>query len=142
MRHRKRYKKLRRYTEHRLSMLKNLFKNIIASPRLEIVTTLARAKSLSKFASKILTYCRKAAKIKSLINTAPEDKKEKLKTELVNLSRKIYTYLGSRKLVKSAIDIGSLLNSKNKEKGGYFSIYRVGFRRGDCAPQALIRINA
>ncbi|MCX7758561.1 MAG: bL17 family ribosomal protein [bacterium] len=140
MRHRKRYKKLRRYTEHRLSMLRNLMKNVITSPRLEIVTTLARAKSLSNFGSKLLTYSRKAAKIKALINNAPEDKKEKLKTELVNLSRKIYSYLGDRKLVKSSIDLGSILNSKNKEKGGYFSIYRVGFRRGDSAPQAIIRI--
>lgn len=115
-------------------------KNVITSPRLEIVTTLARAKSLSSFGSKILTYSRKAAKIKALINNAPEDKRDKLKTELVNLSRKIYSYLGDRKLVKSSIDLGSILNSKNKEKGGYFSIYRVGFRRGDSAPQAIVRI--
>lgn len=142
MRHRKRYKKLGRYTEHRISMLKNLLKNLIKSPRLEIFTTLARAKALQRFGSKVLTYAKKAAKIKNLINNAPEDQKEKLKTQLVNLSRKIYEYVGDRSLVKSAIDIGSMINSKNKEKGGYLSIYRVGFRRGDAAIKALIRIEA
>ena len=139
MRHRKRYKKLRRYTEHRISMLKNLLKSIISNPKFEIVTTLARARALSKFGSKVLTYCKKAAKIKSMINNLPEEQKPKFKRELVNLSRKIYTYLGDRKLVKSAIDLGTLINTK-KEKGGYFSIYRIGFRKGDSAIQALVRI--
>lgn len=141
MRHRKRYKKLRRYTEHRLSMLRNLVKNIINSPKLEIVTTVARAKALAKFGSKLLTYSLKAAKIKNMVNNAPDEQKEKLKSQIVNLSRKIYQLLGDRKLVKSAIDLGSLLNSKNKEKGGYFCIYRVGFRKGDSAPQAIVKID-
>ncbi|MFN3478266.1 MAG: bL17 family ribosomal protein [bacterium] len=141
MRHRKRYKKLRRYTEHRLSMLKSLLKNIISNPKLEIVTTTARAKALLNFASKIFTYSKKAAKIKNLINNAPEDQKPILKTQIINLSRKMYKYLGDRKLVKSMIDIGSILNSKNKEKGGYFSLYRLGFRRGDSAPQTLVKLD-
>ncbi|MEN3015744.1 MAG: L17 family ribosomal protein [bacterium] len=141
MRHRKRYKKLGKYTEHRISMLKNLLKSIISSPKLEIVTSIAKAKALSKFGSKVITYCKKAAKIKNLINNSPEEQKNTLKSKLVNLSRKIYQYLGNRKLVKSAIDLGTVLNSKNKDKGGYFSIYRIGFRKGDCCPQAIVKIN-
>jgi len=141
MRHRKRYKKLRRYTEHRLSMLKNLLKNLILSPRLELVTTLARARALQRFGSKFLTYCRKAANLKMLINKAPEDQKQKLNNNLVNLLRKVYKVLGDRKLVKAAVDVGSLLNSKNIESG-YISTYRLGFRRGDAAPQVLVKIKS
>ena len=144
MRHRRRYKKLRRYSEHRISMLKTLFKNIINSPKLEIVTTTARAKALVNYSSKYITFAKKAAKIKELLNNAPEEEKPKLRTQLVNFSRKIYSVLRDKKMVKALIDLGVVLNSAKKGEsgsvGGYFKIYRLGFRRGDAAPVALVKL--
>jgi len=144
MRHRRRYKKLRRYSEHRISMLKTLFKNIINSPKLEIVTTISRAKALVNYSSKYITLAKKAAKIKELLNNVPEEEKPKLRTQLVNFSRKIYSVLKDKKMVKSLIDLGVVLNSAKKGEsgsvGGYFKIYRIGFRRGDAAPVALVKL--
>lgn len=144
MRHKKRYKKLGRYSEHRLSMLKTLFKNILNSPKLQILTTISRAKALVNYSSKYITFAKKAAKIKELLNNVPDEEKAKLRVQLVNLSRKMYSVLKDRKMVKALIDLGVVLNSAKKGEsgsvGGYFKIYKLGFRRGDAAPVALVKL--
>src|SRR2546423_6500417 len=58
MRHKVAHRKLRRTTEHRLSMLRNLCTSLIVKERL--ITTLPKAKELRPFAERAITLGKRA----------------------------------------------------------------------------------
>ena len=115
MRHNISGRKLNRKTSHRLSLLKNLSKSLIIHEQIE--TTLPKAKDLRPFVEKILTIGK--------INT-------------LAARRKVYSYLGDKKLVDKVFQI--LGKRYQKRNGGYVRILKSGFRFGDSAPKAIIEL--
>ena len=129
MRHRYGYKKLGRYKEHRMAMLRNLAKALLTHGRIE--TTLARAKALSRVLSKYITLAKKAAALED------DDPKQ------VHYRRMAYAFLQDRELVRRLFnEIGTMLANRQPSdaggKGGYFRIVKLGRRRGDAAEMAII----
>ena len=107
-------RKLSRYSEHRMSMLKNLSISLFKEGR--IVTTLARAKELRRFADPMITR----AKVESLASRRILLSRLHNNKDIVN------------KLFKIA--------QSNKDRpGGYISYIRCGFR-SDSGEKALVRI--
>ena len=115
MRHNISGRKLNRKTSHRLSLLKNLSKSLITHEQIE--TTLPKAKDLRPFVEKILTIG---------------------KTNTLAAKRKVYSYLGDKKLVEKVLKV--LGKRYQKRNGGYVRILKSGFRYGDSAPKAIIEL--
>ena len=108
-------RKLNRKTSHRLSLLKNLSKSLIIHEQIE--TTLPKAKDLRPFVEKILTIG---------------------KTNTLAAKRKVYSFLGDKKLVEKVFSV--LGKRYQKRNGGYVRILKSGFRYGDSAPKAIIEL--
>ena len=115
MRHNISGRKLNRKTSHRLSLLKNLSKSLITHEQIE--TTLPKAKDLRPFVEKILTIG---------------------KTNTLAAKRKVYSFLGDKKLVEKVFSV--LGKRYQKRNGGYVRILKSGFRYGDSAPKAIIEL--
>jgi large subunit ribosomal protein L17 len=115
MRHRKSGRRLSRGSAHRAAMLSNMLVSLVKSER--IVTTLGRAKELSKLADKAVTLAKK--------NTQASITKL---TSLVRNEREIVI----DKLLK---ELAPRFKNRN---GGYTRVLKYGFRRGDGAPTAII----
>ena len=115
MRHRKSGRKLNRKSSHRIALLKNLSKSLIIHEQIE--TTLPKAKDLRPFVEKILTIG---------------------KTNSLAAKRKVYSYLGNKKLVDKVFNV--LAKRYQKRNGGYIRILKSGFRYGDAAPKAIIEL--
>ena len=115
MRHRKAGRRLNRNSSHREAMLCNLLNSLVKSERIQ--TTLMRAKELQKVADKAITLAKKntAASITQL-------------SKLVKSDREIVI----TKLLK---ELGPRFAAR---EGGYTRIIKLGFRRGDAAPTAII----
>ena len=96
-------------------MLKNLSKSLIIHEQIE--TTLPKAKDLRPFVEKILSIG---------------------KTNTLAAKRKVYTYLGDKKLVEKVFTV--LGKRYQKRNGGYVRILKSGFRYGDSAPKAIIEL--
>lgn len=113
MRHKVQGRKFGREKGHRKAMLNNLVKSLLTHGRIK--TTVAKAKEMRSLAERVVTYGKKGT---------------------VHNRRLAFKILQDRDLV------GKLFNELapqylNRE-GGYTRIYKAGFRRGDCAPMAII----
>lgn len=120
--------KLGRYTEHRISLLKNMSIQLINHETIE--TTTIKAKVLRPFVEKIITKAREY-----VIN---QDKVED-KNRNVFLFRFMLSHLhNNHQAVKKLINVIAprLLN----RYGGYTRIIPNGFRHGDKADKSLIQI--
>ena len=115
MRHKKAGRKLNRNSSHREAMLCNLLNSLVKSERIQ--TTLIRAKELQKIADKAITLAKKntTASITQLSKLVKSDREEVI--------TKLLRELGPRFATR---------------EGGYTRIIKLGFRRGDAAPTALI----
>jgi large subunit ribosomal protein L17 len=115
MRHGHGLRKLNRTSSHRLAMLRNMTNSLLKHET--IVTTLPKAKELRRVAEPIITL----GKAPSLANR-----------------RLAFNRLRDRDMVTKVFDVfGPRYASRN---GGYISILKYGFRKGDNAPMALVRL--
>lgn len=113
MRHRKTRRRLSRTTSHRRSMMRNLTVALIENER--IVTTEPKAKELRKYADKMITLA---------------------KREDLHARRQVYQFIPQKDIVRKLFEnIGPRFLDRN---GGYTRIYKLGYRRGDAAPMAVI----
>ncbi|OED45365.1 50S ribosomal protein L17 [Rickettsiales bacterium (ex Bugula neritina AB1)] len=120
--------KVGRYTEHRISLLKNLAAQLIEHEIIE--TTHTKAKVLRPFIEKIITKGREY-----VMNQNNNENKHRN----VFLFRFMLKHLhNNHKVVKKLIEVISprLLN----RNGGYTRIILNGFRNGDKANKSLIQI--
>ncbi len=115
MRHNYSGRKLNRKTSHRIALLKNLSKSLILHEQIE--TTLPKAKDLRPFVEKILTIG---------------------KNNTLASKRRVYSYLGDKKIVDKVFD--TLAKRYQKRNGGYVRILKSGYRYGDSAPKAIIEL--
>lgn len=107
-------RKLSRYTEHRMSMLKNLSISLINHGK--IITTIDRAKEVRSFLDPLITR----AKVLNLHNR-----------------RILLSYLNNnQEVVKKLFNIGQMNINR---PGGYVRIIRCGFR-SDGGVKALMQI--
>jgi large subunit ribosomal protein L17 len=115
MRHGHGLRKLNRTSAHRLAMLRNMTVSLLRHET--ITTTLPKAKELRRVAEPIITL----GKSPTLANR-----------------RLAFARLRDREMVVKVFDdLGPRYASRN---GGYVSILKCGFRKGDNAPLALVRL--
>jgi len=113
------YSRLRRNSDQRKALLRDLVTDIIINER--IVTTEAKAKELKKLADKMVTLAKDgslAARRQAAETVRFEDVKEGQ-----NALQKLFSELGPR---------------YKERNGGYTRIIKTVPRRGDAAPMAII----
>ena len=115
MRHGSGLRKLNRTSSHRLAMLRNMTVSLLRHE--EIKTTLPKAKELRRVAEPMITLGKKP----SLANR-----------------RLAFDRLRDRQIVTKLFDdLGPRFAKRN---GGYLRILKMGFRKGDNAPLALVTL--
>src|SRR6478735_5480247 len=115
MRHGDGLRKLGRTSSHRLAMLRNMTVSLLRHE--EITTTLPKAKELRRVVEPMITLGKKP----SLANR-----------------RLAFDRLRDRDIVSKLFD--DLGPRYAKRNGGYLRILKMGFRKGDNAPLALITL--
>ena len=115
MRHGSGLRKLNRTSSHRLAMLRNMTVSLLRHE--EIKTTLPKAKELRRVAEPMITL----GKRPSLANR-----------------RLAFDRLRDRDIVAKLFD--DLGPRYAKRNGGYLRILKMGFRKGDNAPLALVTL--
>jgi len=115
MRHGHGLRKLGRTTSHRLAMFRNMTVSLLRHE--EIKTTLPKAKELRRVAERMITLGKKP----SLANR-----------------RLAFDRLRDRDIVSKLFD--DLGKRYAKRNGGYLRILKMGFRKGDNAPLALVSL--
>ncbi len=115
MRHRKAGRKLNRTSSHRRAMFRNMVTELLDHE--QIITTVAKAKELRPFAEKMITLG---------------------KRETLHARRKALAVIRRKEVVSKLFD--TLATRYAKRPGGYTRIIRLGNRKGDAAPLALIEL--
>lgn len=113
MRHGKKINHLSRTKAHRVALMRNLTSALIEHKRIN--TTLAKAKSLRRYAEPIIT---------------------KAKDNTTHSRRTAFRYLGNKEAVKELF--GPIRDKVGDRPGGYLRIIKTGFRQGDAAEMAMI----
>ena len=113
------YSRLRRNSDQRKALLRDLVTDIIIHER--IVTTEAKAKELKKIADKMITLAKEGS-LSSRRQAAETVRFEDVK-EGQNALQKLFSELGPR---------------YQERNGGYTRIIKTVPRRGDAAPMAII----
>ena len=116
MRHRLSGRKFVRETGHRNLMLKNLVASLVKHERIN--TTQAKAKEIRSLAERVITYGKKGT---------------------VHHRRLAFKVLKNRDLVKKVFD--EIAPRFETIEGGYTRVLKNGYRRGDCAPMAIIEFS-
>jgi large subunit ribosomal protein L17 len=115
MRHRNLRSRFSRTKSHRLSMMKNLTMALLDHER--IVTTEPKAKVLRHYAEKMITLA---------------------KREDLHARRQAYSFIPKKQVVRKLFEkLGPRFLDRT---GGYTRIYKIGHRRGDAAPMAVIEL--
>lgn len=117
MRHRSKTVKLQRDKAHREALLRNLAASLIEHGKIR--TTLAKAKALRPYAEKLVTLGKK--------NT-------------LHSRRRALTLLGSNQLAQRSSKklFEEIAPASADRQGGYTRIIKLGQRRSDSAPMAMI----
>ena len=117
MRHRKARRRLSRTASQRFSLMRNLTAALIQNER--IVTTEPKATELRTFADQMVTLA---------------------KREDLHARRQAYQFIPQQDVVRKLFEtIGPRFLDR---KGGYTRIYKLGCRRGDAAPMAVIEFSS
>lgn len=115
------YSRLRRTSDQRKALLRDLVTDIIINER--IVTTEAKAKELKKLADKMISLAKENT-LASRRQAAETVRFEEVK-EGQNALQKLFSELGPR---------------YQERNGGYTRIIKTVPRRGDAAPMAIIEL--
>lgn len=108
-------RKLGRTSEHRRAMLRAMVTYLFENGKIE--TTVTRAKEVRAMAEKMVTL----------------GKKDDLHSK-----RQVFSYITKETVAKKVIDdLGPHYADRN---GGYTRITKIGLRRGDAAPMAVIEL--
>ncbi len=127
MRHGYAGRKLKRTASHRKAMLSNMASSLFEHKR--VVTTLAKAKELRSFAEQLITRARRAYSAERAGTISGVD---------VHNRRMVGRYIKSKAVLQELFDtIAPMVVERN---GGYTRITKLGQRRGDQAPEAVIEL--
>ncbi len=109
------YRKLGRPTAHRNLMLRNLVTSLLKDGRIE--TTVTRAKETRKLAEKMITLAKRGD---------------------LHARRQVLSFVTDKEVVKVLFE--EIAPKYQERNGGYTKIYKLGPRRGDAAPMALLEL--
>ncbi|MDK2918811.1 MAG: large subunit ribosomal protein [Candidatus Petromonas sp.] len=109
------HRKLGRPTGHRNLMLRNLVTSLLKNGRIE--TTETRAKETRKMAEKMITLAKRGD---------------------LHARRQVLAYVLDESVVKNLFD--EIAPKYQDRNGGYTRILKLGPRRGDAAPMAIIEL--
>ena len=115
MRHRLGNRKLGRATDQRLALLKSIVRSLFIYDKVKV--TLTRAKEARKMAEKLITAC---------------------KANNLSARRKVESVMGEKKIVTQIFK--TFPERFEGRAGGYTRITKIGQRRGDAAPMALLEL--
>jgi large subunit ribosomal protein L17 len=108
-------RKLGRPTGHRFQLLRNLATSLLMHEKVE--TTVPKAKELIRYADKIIT----SAKKKNLQGI-----------------REVAAVIQDHSVRKKVLEV--LVPRYESRSGGYTKLIRSGFRQGDAAPMAIVKL--
>ena len=115
MRHRKSGRKLNRNSAHRKAMYRNMASSLIKHETIK--TTLPKAKELRRVVEPLITMA---------------------KSDAVASRRLAFDRLRDKEAVgKLFVELGPRFSAR---EGGYTRILKMGFRRGDAAPMAIVQL--
>ncbi len=114
MRHRRDVKKLGRNKSHRKALMRNMTISFFQNQK--IITTTAKAKQLKRVVEKLITIG---------------------KGGTLTDYRRINQFVNNPEITKKIIDISKRFSDRN---GGYTQIVKVGFRKGDSAEKAILKL--
>ena len=109
------YRKLGRSSAHRDLMLRNMVTDLLEHGKMK--TTETRAKEVKKIAEKMITLGKRGD---------------------LHAKRQAMSYLTSEAVLKKSFD--ELAPKYQERNGGYSRIIKLGPRRGDNAPMAIIEL--
>lgn len=109
------YRKLGRTSDHRNLMIRNLVTSLLKNGKIE--TTETRAKETRKAAEKMITLAKRGD---------------------LHARRQVLAYVTEETVVKNLFD--EIAPKYADRNGGYTRIYKLGPRKGDAAPMALIEL--
>lgn len=115
MRHRKATHKLGRVTAHRWALFRNLLTALFRHER--ITTTVAKAKAVRPLADRIITLA---------------------KRDTLHARRQVLRLVPDVEVVRRLFD--TVAARYAERRGGYTRILRLGTRRGDAAPLAIVEL--
>ena len=135
MRHRNKGRKLGRTRSHRKATLSNLATALIVHKRIR--TTEAKAKELRPFVEKLITRATKAR--------VREDNNQLTggnQTVDVHARRVVYKFIRDKAALEELFDTVAdvIIDKGDERKGGYTRITKLGARRGDASPMAVIEL--
>lgn len=142
MRHRKKGRKFGRNSSHRRAMFRNMTAALLVHEKIE--TTEAKAKELRGIVERIIT---KAAKTGDAVGKPLEELSADERARQVHLRRVIGKFVpkvyddGAGEAVDVMQKLFYVYGPRFKDRnGGYTRVTRLGPRRGDNAPTAIIEI--
>lgn len=113
MKHRVALRKLSRSSSHRRALFRNQVTSLIEHERIE--TTVAKAKDLRRIADRMITYGKKGT---------------------LRARRAVNGYVQTEEAAKKVfVELAPRFQDR---AGGYTRVLKTRFRRGDCAPMAVI----
>jgi large subunit ribosomal protein L17 len=115
MRHRKAGKKLSRNASHRKALMRNLVTELLRHGRIK--TTLAKAKALRAPAEKMISLGKRGD---------------------LHARRQALSFIQSKDVVHELFD--TIAAKYTDRSGGYTRILKLGQRKGDAAPIAIIEL--
>jgi large subunit ribosomal protein L17 len=145
MRHRKAGRQFGRNTSHRRAMLRALTTNLVAHERIE--TTDAKAKELRRVAERVITRARRLGAIAytphDKLSTADRARRQAAQQQVGRFLRRFAVVQrdGENKKIdlveKLFVDLAKRFENR---PGGYTRIIKLGHRRGDNAPMAIVEL--
>jgi large subunit ribosomal protein L17 len=109
------YRKLGRDASARKALFRSILTSFFAHGRIE--TTDAKAKEISKLAAKMITLAKRGD---------------------LHARRQVLSYLMDEEVVKKLFE--EIAPKYKERQGGYTRILKLGPRRGDAAPMAIIEL--
>ncbi|MFZ5641719.1 MAG: 50S ribosomal protein L17 [Bacillota bacterium] len=109
------FEKLRRPTDQRIAMLRNMVTSLLREERIQ--TTAPKAKSVNRLAEKMITLGKRGD---------------------LHARRQATEYILDDEVVKKLFDV--LATRYAERSGGYTRIVKVGHRRGDAAEMVILEL--
>ncbi|HWR38563.1 MAG TPA: 50S ribosomal protein L17 [Patescibacteria group bacterium] len=109
------YRKLGRDTSARKALFRSILTSFFEYERIE--TTEAKAKEISGLAEKMITLAKRGD---------------------LHARRQVLSYLLSEEVVKKLFE--TIAPKYSDRQGGYTRVYKLGPRRGDAAPMAILEL--
>jgi large subunit ribosomal protein L17 len=143
MRHRNAGRQFSRNTSHRKAMFRALTANLVAHERIE--TTDAKAKELKRVAERLITHAVRLGDVaftpQDQLSVADKAKRHAAQAHMGRFLRRFAVVKQSGEDVKIDLVEKVFLDLARRFKGrpgGYTRIIKLGHRRGDNAPMALV----